>query len=126
VTHWNPTVHAELAMIIAMVGRLDYIGVSKLSCIMCSHYIRTFRQITGKRSLLRVLMGRPTPGGSGLVILTLTVTRHFVKPLSLRSEGSSAASRLRSVENRIAVWDLTVRGWTSIRLRVKFLKLLKI
>jgi len=66
VTHWNPTVHAELAMIIAMVerkiGRLGYIGVSKLSCIMCSHYIRTFGQITGEKVSTRGSHGKAYTG----------------------------------------------------------------
>jgi len=51
--HRNPTVHAELAVIITMVKRkiqhLPYIGVSKLSCIMCSCYIHAFREITGRK-----------------------------------------------------------------------------
>ena len=67
VTHWNPRVHAELAMIIAMVERkiehLAYIGVSKLSCIMCSHYIRTFREITGEKVLTRGSHGKTYPPG---------------------------------------------------------------
>jgi nucleic acid/nucleotide deaminase of polymorphic system toxin len=46
----KPTVHAELAMIMAMAkGKImhvkPYIGVSKLSCIMCSHYIHTFNEV---------------------------------------------------------------------------------
>ena len=46
----NPTVHAELALIIAKTeGEINnvepYIGVSKLSCIMCSHYIRAFHKV---------------------------------------------------------------------------------
>ena len=50
VVHNKPTVHAELAMVMAMVKEeithvLPYIGVSKLSCIMCSHYIRAFNKI---------------------------------------------------------------------------------
>jgi hypothetical protein len=45
--HLTPTVHAELAMIIAMAkGEIEdvlpYVGVSKLSCTMCSHYIDAF------------------------------------------------------------------------------------
>ena len=40
--HWTPTAHAELGMIIATVKSeikdvLPYVGVSKLSCTMCSH-----------------------------------------------------------------------------------------
>ena len=47
----KPTVHAELAMIMAMVRDeikdvLPYVGVSKLSCIMCSQYIRAFNDVT--------------------------------------------------------------------------------
>ena len=54
VVRWKPTVHAELAMIIAMVKGeikhvLPYIGVSKLSCIMCSNYIRAFNEVTQQK-----------------------------------------------------------------------------
>jgi hypothetical protein len=50
VVRWKPTVHAELAMIIAMVKGeikdvLPYIGVSNLSCTMCSHYVGAFNQV---------------------------------------------------------------------------------
>ena len=49
---------------------LPYIGVSNLSCIMCSHYIRAFNEVAQpKKSLLKVLTGRLTLGGSGLVFL---------------------------------------------------------
>ena len=81
----KPTVHAELAMIMAMVRDeikdvLPYVGVSKLSCIMCSQYIRAFNEVRSITSLLKVLTGRLTLGGSGLVILILTVTESFVGP----------------------------------------------
>ena len=51
VDHSTPRVHAELAMIIAMVKGeikdvLPYIGVSKVSCTMCSHYIGAFNQVS--------------------------------------------------------------------------------
>lgn len=54
VIRWKPTVHAELAMIIAMVKGeikhvIPYVGVSKLSCIMCSHYIRAFNEVTEQK-----------------------------------------------------------------------------
>jgi hypothetical protein len=47
----KPTVHAELAMVMAMANEeikhiLPYVGVSKLSCIMCSHYIHAFNEVT--------------------------------------------------------------------------------
>jgi nucleic acid/nucleotide deaminase of polymorphic system toxin len=50
----KPTVHAELAMIMAMAkGEImhvePYIGVSKLSCIMCSHYIHAFSEVTKQK-----------------------------------------------------------------------------
>jgi hypothetical protein len=51
---WDePTVHAELVMIMALDnGKIKdifpYIGVSKLSCIMCSHYIRAYNMVTGQ------------------------------------------------------------------------------
>ena len=48
--HDNPTIHAELVLIIAKgEGEINnvepYIGVSKLSCIMCSHFIRAFNMV---------------------------------------------------------------------------------
>jgi hypothetical protein len=48
--HEKPTVHAELVLIIAKAeGEINnvkpYIGVSKLSCIMCSQYIRAFNKV---------------------------------------------------------------------------------
>jgi OTT_1508-like deaminase len=51
VVRQKPTVHAELAMIMAMVRDeikdvLPYVGVSKLSCIMCNQYIRAFNEVT--------------------------------------------------------------------------------
>jgi hypothetical protein len=66
VIRWRPRVHAELAMDIAMVeGKIEplpYIGVSKLSCIMCSHYIRAFREITGQKITTRGSHGKAYPG----------------------------------------------------------------
>src|SRR5258708_7109061 len=67
VVHGNPTVHAELAMIMAMVNDeiehvLPYIGVSKLSCIMCSHYIRTFNEVTEQEIAIRGSHGKAYPG----------------------------------------------------------------
>jgi len=64
---WNPTVHAELAMIMAMVNDeiehvLPYIGVSKLSCIMCAHYIRTFNEVTEQKIAIRGSHGKAYPG----------------------------------------------------------------
>ena len=74
----KPTVHAELAMIIEMdqgehTHVLPYIGVSKPSCIMCSHYIRAFNEVTKQKcaTIEEVLTGRLTLGGSGLVFLWL-------------------------------------------------------
>ena len=54
VTHKAPTIHAELAMIMAMdKGKIrhvfPYIGVSKLSCIMCIHYIDAFNEATNEK-----------------------------------------------------------------------------
>jgi hypothetical protein len=64
--HRDPTVHAELVMIIEMVKRkikhLPYIGVSKLSCIMCSHYIHAFRETTGRKVFTRGFRGKVYPG----------------------------------------------------------------
>ena len=54
VVHKEPTVHAELALIKAMAeGKIKdvgpYIGVSRLSCIMCSHYIHAFNKISEQK-----------------------------------------------------------------------------
>jgi OTT_1508-like deaminase len=79
VVRLNTTVHAELAMIKTMVveGKmkdvLTYVGVSKLSCIMCSHYIRDFNGVM-KENI--VLTGRLTLGGFGQVFLA--ATKNFV------------------------------------------------
>jgi hypothetical protein len=71
VVRWKPTVHAELAMIMAMVegqieGILPYIGVSKLSCIMCSHYIRAFNEVrvTEQKIATKGSHGKAYPGWS--------------------------------------------------------------
>jgi hypothetical protein len=64
--HRKPTVHAELAMIIAMVkGKKDvlpYVGVSKLSCTMCSHYIAAFNEVTGQKIVTKGTHGKAYPG----------------------------------------------------------------
>ena len=67
VVRWKTTVHAELALIMAMVkGEIDhvepYIGVSKLSCIMCSHYIRAFNRLTKQKIGTKGSRGKAYPG----------------------------------------------------------------
>jgi hypothetical protein len=67
VVRQKPTVHAELAMIMAMAKNeikdvLPYIGVSKLSCIMCSHYIRAFNEVTRHRIATKGSHGKAYPG----------------------------------------------------------------
>ena len=66
VTCWTPCVHAELALLISMVDHkikhLPYIGVSKLSCIMCVHYMRVFGEITGEKITTRGSHGKAYPG----------------------------------------------------------------
>jgi len=69
VDHSTPTVHAELAMIIAMVKGeikdvLPYIGVSKLSCTMCSHYIGAFNQVCKQNIVTKGSHGKAYPGWS--------------------------------------------------------------
>ena len=69
VVHNKPTVHAELAMVMAMVKEeithvLPYIGVSKLSCIMCSHYIRAFNKIMEQKIAIKGSHGKAYPGWS--------------------------------------------------------------
>jgi hypothetical protein len=63
----DTTVHAELAMIMAMVEGeikdvLPYIGVSKLSCTMCSHYIGAFNKVTKQKIATRGSRGKAYPG----------------------------------------------------------------
>jgi hypothetical protein len=67
--HWTPRIHAELAMIIAMVKGeikdvLPYIGVSKLSCTMCSHYIGAFNQVCKQNVVTKGSHGKAYPGWS--------------------------------------------------------------
>ena len=69
VVYHKPTVHAELAMAMAMVKGeithvLPYIGVSKLSCIMCSHYIRAFNEVMEQKIAIRGSHGKAYPGWS--------------------------------------------------------------
>jgi hypothetical protein len=61
------TVHAELALIMAMVkGEIKdvepYIGVSKLSCIMCSQYIRAFNNVMNQKVATKGSHGKAYPG----------------------------------------------------------------
>ena len=63
----KPTVHAELAMTMAMArGEIkevySYIGVSKLSCIMCSQYIRAFNEVTQQKIAIKGSLGKAYPG----------------------------------------------------------------
>ena len=67
VDHWAPTVHAELAMIIAMVkGEIEdvlpYVGVSKLSCTMCNHYIGAFNEICEQKIVTKGTHRKAYPG----------------------------------------------------------------
>jgi len=69
VVRYKPTVHAELAMVMAMVKGeithvLPYIGVSKLSCIMCSHYIRAFNEVMEQKIAIRGSHWKAYPGWS--------------------------------------------------------------
>ena len=65
--HLRPTVHAELAMIIAMAKGeikdvLPYVGVSKLSCTMCSHYIDAFNEVWKQKIIVKGSHGKAHPG----------------------------------------------------------------
>ena len=67
VTRDSPTIHAELAMIMAKdknkIGPVfPYIGVSKLSCIMCIHYIDAFNEATNDRITTKGSHGKAYPG----------------------------------------------------------------
>ena len=61
------TVHPELALLMAKVrGDINdvapYIGVSKLSCIMCNYYIRAFNALTRENIATRGSHGKAYPG----------------------------------------------------------------
>ena len=63
----KPTVHAELALIMAMVnGKINdmapYIGVSKLSCIMCNHYIDAFNMVMKQNIAIKGSHRKAYPG----------------------------------------------------------------
>ena len=63
----NPTVHAELAMTMAIVRDeiedvLHYVGVSKLSCIMCSQYIRAFNEVSKRKIATKGSHWKAYPG----------------------------------------------------------------
>jgi hypothetical protein len=67
VVHQKPAVHAELAMIMAMdkgeiVDVFPYIGLSKLTCIMCSYYISAFNEVTEKEVATKGSHGKAYPG----------------------------------------------------------------
>jgi hypothetical protein len=69
VTRDRPTIHAELAMIMAKEkdkGKFGpvfpYIGVSKLSCTMCIHYIGAFNEATHNRITTKGSHGKAYPG----------------------------------------------------------------
>ena len=69
VVHNKPTVHAELAMVMAMVKErithvIPYIGVSKLSCIMCREYIRAFNEVMDQKIVIKGSHGKAYPGWS--------------------------------------------------------------
>ena len=63
----KPTVHVELAMIMATEkGEIEnvfpHIGVSKHSCIMCSHYILAFNEVTKQNITTKSCHGKAYPG----------------------------------------------------------------
>ena len=67
VVHGKSTVHAELVLIIAKAeGDINnvesYIGVSKLSCIMCSHYIRAFNTVMKQKIATKGSHGKAYTG----------------------------------------------------------------
>jgi hypothetical protein len=67
VFHKEPTVHAELALLMEMVdGKIDdvapYVGVSKPSCIMCSEYIRAFNKVMNQKIATKGSHGKSYPG----------------------------------------------------------------
>jgi hypothetical protein len=71
VFHKEPTVHAELALLMEMVdGKIadvapyvaPYVGVSKLPCIMCSEYIRAFNKVMNQKIATKGSHGKAYPG----------------------------------------------------------------
>jgi len=69
VVRYKPIVHAELAMVMAVVKGeimhvLPYIGVSKLSCIMCGHYTCAFNEVMEHNIAIKGSHGKAYPGWS--------------------------------------------------------------
>jgi hypothetical protein len=69
VVRLKPTVHAELAMIMAIANDdikhvLPYVGVSKVPCIMCSHYIHAFNEVAEQKIATKGSRGKAYPGWS--------------------------------------------------------------
>ena len=69
VTRSKTKVHAELAMVMAMekgeiTHALPYIGVSKLSCVMCIHYIGAFNEVMKQNITTRGSHRKVYPGWS--------------------------------------------------------------
>jgi len=73
VVRWKPTVHAELAMIIAMVnGEIEHVVpyMSRTFLALCAVTISAPSiRLRSKRLLPEVLTGSLTMGGSGLIFL---------------------------------------------------------
>jgi hypothetical protein len=67
VVRQKPTVHAELVLLMEMAdGKIKdvapYIGVSKLSCTLCSQYIRAFNKVMNQKIATKGSHGKALPG----------------------------------------------------------------
>ena len=67
VEHNNPIIYAELVLIIAKAeGEINnvepYIGVSKLPCTMCSHYIRAYNKVMKQKIATKGSHGKAYTG----------------------------------------------------------------
>ena len=84
--HYNFSVHAELAMAMAMIRgeiphAIPYIGVSKLSCVMCRQYFRSLDKVMDRTIYTRGSHGKPYPGWSWPTAPTHNkkLRKHFFK-----------------------------------------------
>ena len=117
VVRCKPAVHAELAMIMAMVKGeitdvLSDIGVSKLSCIMCSHYIRTFNEVMEQEITVKGSNGKAYPGWSWPILPARDeeLRQAFLKGIrqQLRSDFVHHAETYRRRKDSIVrlIWQL--------------------
>jgi len=80
----SPFIHAELAMLSCIdagtIMVFPYIGVSKLSCLMCSSYIEAYSQVDNKISV-RGCHGKVYPSWAWPTLNTLGICAVFLKKI---------------------------------------------